>query len=480
MLRVLQVSPSTRGGGAERVAVALHEGLRTRGHESWIAVADDPIGLPGALPIPRAPHQGIAPHLQRAAAATLARVGDRLQLAGRMSRRLAYTGSPRRLLDSVLGHEHFDYPGSASIPILPPSAPDIIHLHNLHGDYFDLRRLVDLSAGYPVTVTLHDEWLMTGHCAYTLDCERWRSCCGSCPHLSTYPAVSRDATSRNLRVKRDIYRRSRLSISAPSAWLLDRARASILEGAAEDWRVIPNGVDQTVFRPGDMAEARRQLGLCQDDAIVLFAANRARTNEFKDLATVSQAAQRAARRLAGHRLTLVILGDAGESTPFENGEVRYVPFDPDGGRVARYFQAADLYAHAARSDNFPTTILEALSVGTPVVATAVGGVPEQVHSIAGWPGEWDGASVDVATATGILVRPGDSERLAGAIVLLLEDHALRARLGDNAAADAARRFSLDGQVESTLAWYREVLELRARGAPAAAGAWEPNGSRQAG
>jgi glycosyltransferase involved in cell wall biosynthesis len=430
-------------------------------------VADDPTGLPGTLLIPRDPGQGAGVYLQRKAATALARVGDRVQLAGRISRRLAYTQSPGRLLDSVLGREHLDYPRSASIPMLPPAAPDIIHLHNLHGDYFDLRRLADFSARFPVTFSLHDEWLMTGHCAYTLGCERWRTGCGSCPHLSTYPAVSRDATARNWRVKRDIYQRSRLSFSAPSAWLLDRARASILAGAAVDWRVIPNGVDQTVFRPGDMAQARDQVGLRQDDAIVLFAANRARTNEFKDLATVSQAAQRAARRMAGLRLTLVVLGDAGEAIPYENGEVRFVPFDPDGRRVARYFQAADIYAHAARSDNFPTTILEALSTGTPVAATAVGGVPEQVLSMSGWPGAWDGPSSDVATATGILVPPGDSERLASAIVLLLEDRALRARLGDNAAADAARRFGLDRQVDATLAWYLEILEQRARGAPAA-------------
>jgi glycosyltransferase involved in cell wall biosynthesis len=47
--------------------------------------------------------------------------------------------------------------------------------------------------------------------------------------------------------------------------------------------------------------------------------------------------------------------------------------------VARYYQAADLYVHAAPADTFPNTVLEALACGTPVVATAIAGIPEQVE-----------------------------------------------------------------------------------------------------
>ena len=49
--------------------------------------------------------------------------------------------------------------------------------------------------------------------------------------------------------------------------------------------------------------------------------------------------------------------------------------------VAPYYQAADVYLHAAKADNFPRAVLEALCCGTPVVATAVGGIPEQVKGL---------------------------------------------------------------------------------------------------
>ena len=65
------------------------------------------------------------------------------------------------------------FPASHRVLELPPRPPDVLHLHNLHGGYFDLRVLPELSARQPTVVTMHDEWLYTGHCAYTLDSERW-------------------------------------------------------------------------------------------------------------------------------------------------------------------------------------------------------------------------------------------------------------------------------------------------------------------
>lgn len=86
--------------------------------------------------------------------------------------------------------------------------------------------------------------------------------------------------------------------------------------------------------------------------------------------------------------------------------------------------------------------LEALACGTPVVATAVGGIPEQVR---------DGE-------TGFLVTPGDPEAMAKAIMALLTNEALRKRLGGNAAMDARRRFELQFQVKTYLDWYCLIVK----------------------
>ena len=202
-------------------------------------------------------------------------------------------------------------------------------------------------------MTLHDEWTYTGHCAYTMGCERWRTGCGSCPDLTIYPAVRRDATHANRERKQSIYEHSRLYVTTPSQWLMGRAQASILAPGVVEWKVIPNGVDRSIFRPADRAAARAQLDLPQDAAILLFAANAARRNRFKDLATVSGAAKRAAIQLDGRTVICIVLGDSGASEPFENGELRFIPFLVAIEDVAAYFRAADIYLHAANADNLP-------------------------------------------------------------------------------------------------------------------------------
>jgi glycosyltransferase involved in cell wall biosynthesis len=90
-------------------------------------------------------------------------------------------------------------------------------------------------------------------------------------------------------------------------------------------------------------------------------------------------------------------------------------------RVLRLFRAADAALLSSSWENFPHTVVEALAVGTPVVSTAVGGVPEVVT---------DGEN-------GLLVPPGDPAALADALARLLDDDALRERLGRAAAPSVA-------------------------------------------
>src|SRR5262245_23731658 len=119
-----------------------------------------------------------------------------------------------------------------------------------------------------------------------------------------------------------------------------------------------------------------------------------------------------------------------------------------GGRasaVARYYQAADVYLHAARADTFPNTVLEALARGKPVVATAVSGIPEQVDE----------------AQTGFLVPVGDAHALADRLVQLLSESSLRQDMGKQAAEVALRRFDLHRQADAYLAWHHELVHQRA-------------------
>ena len=155
----------------------------------------------------------------------------------------------RKWLTTTLGREDFDFLYSKHLLELTGSRPDLVHCQNLHGGYFDLHILAEISHQVPLFLTLHDCWSFTGHCAHSFDCEGWQTGCGSCPYLSNPPAVRRDSTRWNWRRKRKYHARCRFHVAAASDWLLQHARKSILAPAIIDSQVITPGVDLTVFKP---------------------------------------------------------------------------------------------------------------------------------------------------------------------------------------------------------------------------------------
>jgi glycosyltransferase involved in cell wall biosynthesis len=171
------------------------------------------------------------------------------------------------------------------------TAANVVHLHTLHGGYFNYRWLPELARRKPLVWTLHDQWALTGHCAYSFECARWRTGCGACPHPETYPAVRRDATATEWRWKSAAIAAARPHLICPSQWLLDLASAHPVLSALPRHH-IPYGLDTDTFRPHDRESARAELGLPHDRVLALFAAQ-SLDNPFKN-----------ARLLAAALLTL--------------------------------------------------------------------------------------------------------------------------------------------------------------------------------
>jgi glycosyltransferase involved in cell wall biosynthesis len=453
-LCILQVNTNEISGGAQRVALNLFRSYRSRGHDSWLVVGHRSGSDPDVLTLPHALRQ-------KGWSRFWWWLHERCQSFdgnGRVSRLIQLAAEPRAIMDYYRGVENFHYPGAWHVLDMAPRFPDILHCHNLHGGYFDLRALSWLSHRLPTVITLHDAWLLSGHCAHSLDCERWRIGCGQCPDLSIYPTVRRDATAFNWQRKLEIYQKSRLYIATPSRWLMQKVEESMLGVAVTEAKVIPNGVDLAVYHPNvDRSAVRVSLGLPQDGKILLFAANGVRANIWKDFQTLRSAISRVAASKPDQRLLFVALGENGSAERIGRAEIHFIPYQSTPEAVARYYQAADIYIHAARADTFPNTVLEALACGTPVIATAVGGIPEQVRGLRR--AEDDSAnSYGPDQATGFLVSPGKAEELAACIEELLGDDVLRRSLSTNAATDARQRFDLERQVDAYLGWYQEIRQ----------------------
>lgn len=426
--RALSINTSDRGGGAERIASQVHAGLLRRGWDSRFLVGDQKTSLPGVLSFYNSPHL------------------DYRELDhGSPGRRKRLARHEKRFRQ-FFGLQDFAYPLSRRVSDIAGLVPDIIHFHNLHGGYFDLRQLPVLSREIPAFVTLEDCWWFSGHCVYPLECERWKSGCGRCPSLALPPEPKRrDATRWNWREKRSLFSRSRLYVAAPSQWLLDRARISILNPAIVQSRVIPHGVDLEVFRPGDNDAARRRLALPADECIVLFAANLARSNPYKDFPLIRRAAEELGA--SGRKMRFLAVGEGGATETFGNVRIDSVPFLEEPADLAAYYQAADLYLHAARNEAFGIVMAEAMACATPVIATAVDGIPEVLEGSGG----------------GVLVPAGNVTEMVQAIQSLADDPEKRHHMGIAACEHAKRNFDQEQMIDRYEFWYEEVLQQKSTG-----------------
>ncbi|HVN53915.1 MAG TPA: glycosyltransferase [Anaerolineaceae bacterium] len=374
------------------------------------------------------------------------RYEGRIRGAGRLRHLLQTIASPTALVQRHLGWEDFNFPGSHQILDLFPEKIDLVHLHNLHSNYFDLRFLPSLSKQVPTLLTLLDTWLFAGHCGYSLGCERWLTGCGHCPYLSLYSPIKRDASGFNWQRKKEIYSQSQLFVATPCEWMSNRLTKSILMQSVREIRVIPSGTDQTIFHPGNRREARQSLGLPMDAQILLFVGQGTRANPFKDYATMERAIQVVSSQLKDKNVIFLSLGYEGKSKPYENSMIRHIPYSLDVTRVVKYYQASDIYLHAAHEDTFPNVVLEALSCGVPVIGTAVGGIPEQIL---------DGE-------TGFLIQHQDAVAMAQRILTLLGDTSLCQKMGLQAQEYARKHLSVDLAVERYRDYYVHIQEAYGR------------------
>ena len=456
-LRILQVATSDLGGGAERSAVNLHHAFRALGNDSWLAVGVKRSSDPQVLEIPneRARNAWVRgwTRFREGHAATLGRVRG----AGRLTRMLRDSGEPVRWMQKQLGIEDFAFPGSGTLLDLPPVRPEILHCHNLHGGYFDLRSLPEFSARVPTILNLRDAWLLSGHCAYSFGCERWKHGCGHCPDLTLYPAVRRDATAHNWRRKQGIFEASRLYVTTPSQWLMERVRDSMLAPAIVESRVIPNAVDTSIFTPGDRSAARAELRIPSSARVLMFASNGIKANVWKDYRALNEAIRLLGNDACTSGLILLAVGESAPPERVGNAEIRFIPFQSAPAALAGHYRAADIYVHAARIESFGNVLLEARACGIPVVAMAVGGIPEHVKAL-DCKYTVDGLRTYSAhEATGILTQAGSGELLAQAIRYLFERPEIARKLSENGIRDVAEHFSTSIQAQRFLGWYREIL-----------------------
>lgn len=315
-------------------------------------------------------------------------------------------------------------------------AADVVHLQLLHGaPWFSLLQIPLLSRLKPVVWTWHDPWIFSGHCVHPLDCELWKTGCARCPDLALTLAVPRDSSAVNWKLKRFVVRHTRGVIVVASEWMKRRVEESGMAPHLE-CRVIPFGVDTTVFRPRDPIESRRALGIDADAHVVAFR-DRGPGEKFKNSAVVVEAL----RRHRPTRKTYVLCFESSQTARrlAEDYEVVDLGWVASAEEAAVAYSAADLFLMPSKAEAFGVMAVEAMACGVPVIVAEGTSLPEVVK----------------APYVGVSVPQGDAEALAGAIGSLLADPAARRQRGDAGRDLAVSEYSFERYLDAHLRLYEE-------------------------
>jgi len=206
--------------------------------------------------------------------------------------------------------------------------------------------------------------------------------------------------------------------------------------------VVPNGIADRRGRPArERAAIRREWGIADDAPVIGFVG---RLAPIKGADLFLQTAVRLSREFPSLRAVLVGKGEQrGELEAYAAREgfsgVRFLGHRDDVGDV---LTAIDVVLMPSRHEGLPLVLLEAMAAGRPIVATAVGGIPEVVDGRSAW-----------------LVPPGSVDALTEATRTALTDP-MRAAALAKTAQETVRRFTAEGMAERVIEVYRTMEEGR--------------------
>ncbi|MDO4306350.1 MAG: glycosyltransferase [Eubacteriales bacterium] len=305
--------------------------------------------------------------------------------------------------------------------------PDVIHLHNLHGYYINIKLLFDYlkQSGKPVVWTLHDCWAFTGHCCHfsAIGCNKWKTKCLSCPQLSSYPASYFDRSEKNYQEKKSLFTGlSNMHIVAVSKWLENVTHQSFLNAYPID--TIYNGIDLTVFRPID-SDIKQRFNLVNRKVILGVASTWSNNKGLEDFIELN--------KMITKEYAIVLIGLNDKQIKDMPDDIVCLPRTNGVEELVAWYSAADIYFNASIEETFGLPTVEAMACGTPVIVYDSTALPEVVSE-----------------ESGIVVSTGDVKQVWNEIKLLASEPIEK---------DLIRRSALkyDKNIQ-----YRKYLELYER------------------
>ena len=262
------------------------------------------------------------------------------------------------------------------IRYLEQTKPDVIHIHNLHGAYINVKMLFDYIERHGIKVlwTFHDCWPFTGFCPYfeVAGCNEWQTGCKNCCYGKTI--LNKHSAERNLREKQRMVENVDLTIVTPSYWLANIVKQTFYSRFGIC--VVPNGIDLSVFRPRK-SDFRKQYRIPDSKYILLGVAAdwgvRKGLDVFIGLAD----------RLNSEIFQIILVGTTSAVDEQLPESIISIHRTNDQIELAEIYTAADLFINPTREEVLGMVNIEANACGTPVVTYDTGGSPECISQKSG-------------------------------------------------------------------------------------------------
>lgn len=258
--------------------------------------------------------------------------------------------------------------------------PDVIHLHNIHGYYINIEILFKYlkESGKKIIWTLHDCWSFTGHCSHFeyIGCEKWKNECKECLQKKEYPSSKLlDNSNWSYKRKKELFTsidKDKLTIVTPSKWLANLVKQSYLK--KYEVEVIHNGIDLNIFKPTE-SDFRKKYNL-EDKKVILGVASvwteKKGLNYFIKLANELD-----------DNYKIVLVGVNKKQKKKLSKNIVAIERTNDIEKLVKIYSSADVFFNPTLEDNFPTTNLEALACGIPVITFDTGGSIECIDKLCG-------------------------------------------------------------------------------------------------
>ena len=254
-------------------------------------------------------------------------------------------------------------------------SPDIVHLHNLHGNFLHVNMLLDYlgKKNISTVVTLHDCWLFTGGCThYTISkCDKWLDKCGGCPKNSSHtPAYIYDASASILRDRKKYFGKIKnLTVVGVSNWITSEANKTFF--SKSNSVTIHNGIDNDFFCPTE-SDLKKQLNIEDKFVILGFAKKWLLEENKKAFETVTKGIPNDA---------VMVLFGCNESEKAQlPPNVIGMDFIRDRDTLRKLYSMGDVFANCTRQESLSLINVEVQSCGTPIVTYRNTGAKETVDN----------------------------------------------------------------------------------------------------